>query len=595
MPRRPPAFPVLKLGDEGVVDCCGDGSVLKLTKKAARARHVKSPVDGDECTTHKRGWLAANPCKEGEFEDSKEGGEPYQFLVGGGGAVKGLSDAVRRMRRGEVAYVWMAGHKGLGEEGNPPKIPKHAALCFELELLKFTDGKDVSPEMDGSVLTRRVTKGASRPRGFLSPHDKSTITFDFELWVTGTSDKPLDRPLANVGAVWYAHERERKPGYPKGLRVLLENVFQNDVVHAVMSKQAVEHYEGVDAIPEGGTLECLVKLRSWHEFIDCHERDPGMIRKEINKFAGASKWQIPAHADVVVVRGQVMVAGKSNTYAMTYGDMCDIRDPRVEHKTDDEKNDWVKAAPSTSWRLDEDDCGTPTGSYDDSEPYKPLCRGIDIAVRSMKMGERATVYIDRRYGYDDRDPHVEDCVPNCAKNVDLVATLEIHNLERLPEMWEIRNRAKLDHCDEFKKMGNRRYAAGDYARAIRRYDRAVETGSSDTYVTDDELKELRGKKVGVLLNRAAAHMKLKNYLLCRNDAREVLNHDPDSLKALFRMGHASMHLDNLDDARGALEKVLVLDPENRRARLDLELVDEKEQRARRKEKESFEGYLDPNE
>ena len=66
-------------------------------------------------------------------------------------------------------------------------------------------------------------------------------------------DEPLDRPLANVGAVWYAHERERKPGYPKGLRVLLENVFQNDVVHAVMSKQAVEHYEGVDAIPEGGT------------------------------------------------------------------------------------------------------------------------------------------------------------------------------------------------------------------------------------------------------------------------------------------------------------------------------------------------------
>ena len=323
MPRRPPAFPVLKLGDEGVVDCCGDGSVLKLTKKAARARHVKSPVDGDECTTHKRGWLAENPCKEGEFEDSKEGGEPYQFLVGGGGAVKGLSDAVRHMRRGEVAYVWMAGRKGLGEEGNPPKIPKHAALCFELELLKFTDGKDVSPEMDGSVLTRRVKKGASRPRGFLSPHDKSTITFDFELWVSGTSDEPLDRPLANVGAVWYAHERERKPGYPKGLRVLLENVFQNDVVHAVMSKQAVEHYEGVDAIPEGGALECLVKLRSWHEFIDCHERDPGMIRKEINKFAGASKWQIPAHADVVVVRGQVMVAGKSFSASSTRSTAAD--------------------------------------------------------------------------------------------------------------------------------------------------------------------------------------------------------------------------------------------------------------------------------
>ena len=59
----------------------------------------------------------------------------------------------------------MASHKALGAEGNDPKIPPHADLCFEVELLKFTDGKDVSPERDGSILTRRVTKGASRPRG----------------------------------------------------------------------------------------------------------------------------------------------------------------------------------------------------------------------------------------------------------------------------------------------------------------------------------------------------------------------------------------------------------------------------------------------
>lgn len=648
-------YPVLVLGEDGVEDLCGDGSVLKTVKKAARARHVDYPVDGDEVTCHKRGWLSADPGKESEFENSRECRQPFKFLVGGGGAPPGLSDAAMSMKRGEHAYFWIAAHKGLGAEGNPPKIPENADLCYEMELVKFTDGRDVSPQQDGSASVRRVKKGATRPRGFLSPHDKSTVTFDYELWVSGTDDRPLDRPLANVGAVWFAREREKKAGYPRGLRVVLESVFQNDLMHVVFRNQACEDYEGVAPLPEGGTLECLVRLRSWHEFVECEEAAPGAVLKEISKFAGATTKNQPNHSDEVIVRGSVRVAHVTNTYACEYGDIVDIRDPRIAGKAEDEKTSWVKAAPSTRWMLDEDDrgssgpengddgelgdapsrtvvsrsyvkresmasvqgCaamsgerdprdappsqsfpgagGTPVGAFDDSEPFKPLCRGIDVAVRSMRLGERCRVHIRADYGYHPTDPGVDERIPRVATNADLVADLELFDLRKLPEMWEIRNRAKLDHCDEFKKLGNRRFKAGDYARAIRRYDRAVSVGTSDTYVTDDELAELRGKKVGVLLNRAAAHLKLKNYLECRNDARAVLDKDPNSLKALFRHGHASMHLDDLDVARASLTRVLLIDPTNRRAALDLELVDEKENRDAAKKKELFGGFMDDKE
>ena len=95
MPKKPREWPVIEVGDDDVVDCCGDGSVLKKTKKAARARHVKNPVAGDECTVHKRGWLAAEACADGEFEDSKEGGEPYSFLVEGGGEGSRAADVAK--------------------------------------------------------------------------------------------------------------------------------------------------------------------------------------------------------------------------------------------------------------------------------------------------------------------------------------------------------------------------------------------------------------------------------------------------------------------------------------------------------------------
>ena len=52
---------------------------------------------------------------------------------------------------------------------------------------------------------------------------------------------------------------------------------------------------------------------------------------------------------------------------------------------------------------------------------------------------------------------------------------------------------------------------------------------------------------------------------------------------------------DLDVARASLTRVLLIDPTNRRAALDLELVDEKENRDAAKKKELFGGFMDDKE
>ena len=112
----------------------------------------------------------------------------------------------------------------------------------------------MSPEQDGSLVIKRCRKAVSRgARGFARPGVSSTIEFDYELWVLGSSDTPLVRDdLENKGAMWHAHQRERKKGFPKGLRVALENVFQGDLTHVKLYGQATEGYSDKDnPIPEG--------------------------------------------------------------------------------------------------------------------------------------------------------------------------------------------------------------------------------------------------------------------------------------------------------------------------------------------------------
>lgn len=61
--------------------------------------------------------------------------DPYTFVTGTGGAVKGFDEGVMMLNLGAKARVYVPAMLGYGPEGNPPKIKPYEHLIFDLELV----------------------------------------------------------------------------------------------------------------------------------------------------------------------------------------------------------------------------------------------------------------------------------------------------------------------------------------------------------------------------------------------------------------------------------------------------------------------------
>ncbi|MEY2879633.1 MAG: hypothetical protein RLZZ15_2013 [Verrucomicrobiota bacterium] len=71
------------------------------------------------------------------FDSSYSSGVPFQFAVGMGNVIKGWDEAFLTMRKGEKRTLIIPHWLAYGARGQPPKIPAHATLIFEVELLDF--------------------------------------------------------------------------------------------------------------------------------------------------------------------------------------------------------------------------------------------------------------------------------------------------------------------------------------------------------------------------------------------------------------------------------------------------------------------------
>ena len=62
--------------------------------------------------------------------------QPLEFRLGKPGVVRGFQDAIRTMRAGERALVAVAPAAAYRERGVPNKVPPHATIVFDVELLE---------------------------------------------------------------------------------------------------------------------------------------------------------------------------------------------------------------------------------------------------------------------------------------------------------------------------------------------------------------------------------------------------------------------------------------------------------------------------
>jgi FKBP-type peptidyl-prolyl cis-trans isomerase len=90
----------------------------------------KAPAATDNVTVHYTGKLIDGT----EFDSSRSRGEPAKFVVNQ--VIPGWTEALQLMHEGDKWMLFIPSELAYGEQGAGGQIPPHAALVFEVELIK---------------------------------------------------------------------------------------------------------------------------------------------------------------------------------------------------------------------------------------------------------------------------------------------------------------------------------------------------------------------------------------------------------------------------------------------------------------------------
>ena len=72
----------------------------------------------------------------GDVVYSSDNDGVIQFVVGQGGVVAGVDEAVRHLHRGDVAHVIVPSHLGYGLLGDQKSVPSRATLIYTLTIIE---------------------------------------------------------------------------------------------------------------------------------------------------------------------------------------------------------------------------------------------------------------------------------------------------------------------------------------------------------------------------------------------------------------------------------------------------------------------------
>lgn len=114
-------------------DLSGDGGVVKKIINHGAGSVVSRR---SLCRVHYNAYLEYS---DEPFDSSRLRGKQHQFKLGAGEVLKGWEIGVATMKRGELARFMFGYQYAYGKMGCPPRIPKEAAVLFEIELISFVD------------------------------------------------------------------------------------------------------------------------------------------------------------------------------------------------------------------------------------------------------------------------------------------------------------------------------------------------------------------------------------------------------------------------------------------------------------------------
>jgi len=186
------------------------------------------------------------------------------------------------------------------------------------------------------------------------------------------------------------------------------------------------------------------------------------------------------------------------------------------------------------------------------------CEGFELAVASMKKGERALVTLSPAYAAGAPHPRL----PELPAGAEVTYDLTLVDFVKGKDTWEMSPEEKVAAAAAGKEKGNAAFKGGRWERAAALWSRAQQAIEHDDAFSADAKAAAREVARSLNLNLAAAHLKTGRYAEARKAADKVLSAEPSNLKALYRRAQAWVGTSDWVEAEQDVKGGLLLDPGN---------------------------------
>lgn len=175
----------------------------------------------------------------------------------------------------------------------------------------------------------------------------------------------------------------------------------------------------------------------------------------------------------------------------------------------------------------------------------------------MCVGESNEVHCEGRFAYGEKGWEDGNVPPNTSLRI----VVELLHVDKRP-ISEMNSSELLVEATNKKESGNRYHNQRNYEHAEKMYKRALKLLESWQH-SEKEAEECKKLLIALGNNLGNVQDKLGNGKEARKSCLEVLEVDPENMKAMHRLAQIALRESEFDEARETIKKALDMDPTNR--------------------------------
>uniref|UniRef100_A0A6N2JZR7 peptidylprolyl isomerase n=1 Tax=Salix viminalis TaxID=40686 RepID=A0A6N2JZR7_SALVM len=463
-----------------------------------------------------------------------------------GDEVEGWDEGVAPMKSGERAIFTVPPNLAYGEAGSPPLIPPNATLVFDIEMLSWISIRDLTG--DGGILKKMIMEG----EGWATPRDGDEVLVKYEARLeTGMLVSKSEEGVEfHIGDGVKTMRKGEKAELAVKLSCKKCSLFQDDLLYiaVVINRSKIIFCQMASFkkrnlapdiesnIPPDSSLTIHLELVSWRS-VTAVTDDKKVLKKIVKAGEGFDR---PTEGSRVKV-----------TYVGKLGDGTVF-----------------------------DRKGTEKEPFEFITSEEQVNEGLDMAIMTMKKGERATVTVDAEF------LHGHDISGKLPANSLLHYEVELLDFIKEKPFWKMDTREKFEASERKKLDGNylnsrifintnSRLQNTSPLKILLPFSvfkpqnfhkhkfQATKYIEFDHSFTDEEMCLAKSLRLSCHLNNAACKLKSGEYLEASRLCTKVLELDPLNVKALFRRSQAYLKTSELEKAEADIKKALAIDPNNR--------------------------------